>query len=248
MAKNLRFWEIDSLRGIAVVMMVVFHLLFDLSYFGGFWVNVDSGFWLYFARATAAIFIFLVGVSLTISYSRAYAKYKTEKGLFMKYLKRGLKIFSWGLVITLITWIFFRGEFIIFGVLHFIGISIILAYPLIKYRYRNLFLGIILVALGLYLRNFTFDFSWLMWLGFVPKSFYTFDYFPILPWFGVVLIGLFFGNLLYEKSKRKFKLSDLSRSVSARFSGFLGRHSLFIYLIHQPAIILILYFLGIAKI
>ncbi len=96
---------------------------------------------------------FLMGVSLTLSNSRAQitGKYR-EGGLFKKYLKRGLKIFSLGLLITLATWIFIPQEFIIFGVLHFIGISIILSYPFLKSKYLNLFLGIGLIIIG--------DLSW----------------------------------------------------------------------------------------
>jgi len=246
MQKNLRFWEIDSLRGIAIMMMIVFHFLFDLAYFGGYSFNVSSGFWLYFARATAAIFIFLVGVSLTISFSRVSKA--RSKGLFPKYLKRGLGIFACGMAITLITWIFFRQEFIIFGVLHFIGISIILAYPFIRWKYKNLAIGAILIAAGLLLRNFTFNFQWLMWLGFVPKSLYTFDYFPLLPWFGVVMIGLFFGNMLYANGRRQFRIFSLPEKHAARFFSFLGRHSLLIYLVHQPLLILVFYLAGMARI
>ena len=128
----------------------------------------------------------------------------------MKYLMRGLKIFSYGLVITLVTWIFLREGFIIFGILHLIGISIILAYPFLKLRFQNLFLGILLIFFGICLQRFTVDSYWLIWLGFTPSSLYTIDYFPILPWFGVVLIGLFFGNLLYPSYKRRFNLIDLS--------------------------------------
>jgi len=239
-----RFWEIDSLRGIAVIMMIIFHLLFDLAFFTRFNFNVDSGFWLFFARATASIFIFLVGVSLTISYSRAE---KQGKSRFSKYLKRGLKIFSWGLAITLITWIFFRQEFIIFGVLHFIGLSIIFAYPFIKYKWRNLVAGVFIIALGIYLSKITFSFSWLMWLGFVPKYLYTLDYFPLLPWFGVILIGLFAGNILYRKNSRAFKIADLSKNYAARAFGWLGRHSLFIYLLHQPVLMGVIYIAGLMR-
>jgi uncharacterized membrane protein len=130
-----------------------------------------------------------------------------------------------------------RNGFIIFGVLHFIGISIILAYPFIRFRILNLLVGVIVVIIGLYLQNFVFDFNWLFWLGFKPMYFYTFDYFPILPWFGVVLIGLFFGKMLYPNYKRRFKIKDLSGFKISKLFCFLGRHSLLIYLIHQPILV-----------
>ena len=58
-----RFWEIDALRGVAIIMMVIFHTVFDLNYFGSYGFDLYSGLWFYVARATATIFIFLVGVS-----------------------------------------------------------------------------------------------------------------------------------------------------------------------------------------
>lgn len=245
-----RFWEIDSLRGFAIIMMIAYHLIYDLNYFGVYNFNIYSGFFWYFARATAFIFIFLVGISLTLSYSRAIKskEYSTEKELFAKYSKRGLRIFSWGLFITLVTWIFLGDDFIVFGVLHFIGISIILEYPFIKHGYLNLCLGILFIAVGLYLRNFTFDSYWLVWLGFIPHNFHTVDYFPLFPWLGVVSIGLFFGNLLYKNYIRKFELPDLSNFYLIRLFCFLGRNSLLIYLIHQPVLIILLYSFGILNI
>ena len=243
-----RFWEIDFLRGLAIIMMIVFHLLYDLTYFGGCDLNLHYGFWLYFAYATATIFIFLVGVSLTLSFTRANKIQNSGQKLYLKYLKRGLRIFSWGLIITLMTWIFLRDGFVLFGILHLIGISIILAYPFLKLRYWNLLLGIAFISLGIYLKNFTFGFLWLVWLGFMPDHFYTVDYFPIFPWFGVVLIGVFFGNLLYPDYTRKFNLCDLSNFNFIGLFCLLGRHSLIIYLIHQPILLILLYLRGIAGI
>lgn len=245
-----RFWEIDSLRGLAIVMMILFHFIFDLNFFGVYDFNLYSGFYFCLARVTAFIFIFLVGISLTLSYSRAKRskRYETEKKLFLKYLKRGLTIFSWGLIITLVTWFFMGEYFIVFGILHFIGIAIILEYPFIKYDYLNLYIGMAFIALGLYLEQFTFNFSFLMWLGFIPSNLHTLDYFPIFPWLGVVSLGLFFGNSLYKNYVRRFKLTDLSKSPPILLFSFLGRNSLLIYLIHQPVLILILYLFGVLNV
>ncbi|MFQ5974769.1 MAG: heparan-alpha-glucosaminide N-acetyltransferase [Candidatus Hydrothermarchaeales archaeon] len=236
-----RFWEIDFFRGTAIIMMILFHFLFDITYFGEYNFNVYSGFWLYFARATATIFILLVGISLTLSFSRAKITQKAGKKLFIKYLKRGFRIFSWGLLITLITWIFLRNDLIIFGILHLIGISIILAYPFLELRFWNLIIGIFFISFGMYLKKFTFSSPWLLWLGLRSENFYPLDYFPIFPWFGVILIGLFFGNLLYPNHKRNFSLPDISNPFTNLFC-FLGRHSLLIYLIHQPLLLGILHF------
>ena len=246
-----RFWEIDFLRGIAIIMMVLYHLLYNLHYFAHFNVNVYSGFWMYFARTTATIFIFLVGVSLSISYSRVklFTSGATkEMRLFLKFLRRGLKVFSWGLIITLVTRIFLGKAFIIFGILHLIGISIILAYPFLKLRYWNLLIGVLCIFLGAYLKGFSFDFYWLSWLGFRPAQFYSVDYFPLLPWFGVVLFGIFFGNIFYADYSRKFQLVEFSSLSGVKLLCFLGKHSLLIYLLHQPLMIAVFYLLGMVNI
>lgn len=227
-------------------MMVTFHLIFDLTYFGIYDFDVSSGFWWVFARLTAFIFIFLVGISLTLSHTRAEITGKTREnhGLFPKYLKRGLKIFSLGILITLATWLFIPEDFIVFGILHFIGIAIILEYPFLNKKYTNLILGIFFIIAGLIIAQFTVNYPWLLWLGLKPEVFITVDYFPVLPWLGVVSLGLFAGTLLYRDYKRIFNLPDLSKNHFVRLFSFLGRHSLLIYLIHQPILIIALYMLG----
>jgi uncharacterized membrane protein len=246
---NKRFWEVDSARGLAIIMMIIYHFLYDLTFFGVYPFEVYSGFLWFFARITAFTFIFLMGVSLALSSSRTELSGEyDEGGLFNKYLKRGLKIFSLGLIITLVTWIFIPQEFIIFGVLHFIGITIILAYPFLKKKYLNLILGIIIIILGLYLGSLNFDYYWLVWLGFIPNNLQTVDYFPIFPWFGVVLLGLFFGGIFYKNYQRRFKIPDLSKRYIIRTFSFMGRNSLIIYLIHQPLLIILLYLLGVINI
>jgi len=242
-----RFWEIDFLRGISLAKMVIYHLLYNLNYFGQYDINLNSTFWLY-ASVNRPIFIFLVGVSLTLSFSKAKKSFMNEKRLFLKYLIRGLKIFSWGLIITLVTRVFLREGYVVFGVLHLIGISIILAYPFLKLRLWNLIIGILLIFLGLYLKDLTFNFYWLVWLGLKPVHFYSVDYFPLLPWFGVVLMGIFIGNLFYPDRSRKFHLPDFSDFYIIKSFCFLGKHSLFIYLIHQPLIIAFLYLFGLVSI
>jgi uncharacterized membrane protein len=78
-------------------------------------------------------------------------------------------------------------------------------------------------------------------LGFKPSQFYTVDYFPILPWFGVVLIGIFIGNTLYPFNKRRFKIKDISQLKFVKFFCFLGRKSLIIYFLHQPILLLLIH-------
>ncbi len=239
-----RLWEIDALRGIAVVAMVLYHFSYDLAYFGIFGVGFfRSGLGLETGRAIGTSFIFLAGLSLTLSYRRALARRSPGQELFRKYLGRGLRIFSYGLLITFLTWIFVPREMIVFGVLHLIGVSIVLAYPFLGLRLPNVALGAGCIVLGLYLGNFGTDHPWLAWLGIRP-DFFMLDYWPIFPWFGVVLLGVFAGNALYgNQRKRTARAAPPLRAV--RPLTFLGRHSLPIYLVHQPVLLATLILLGV---
>lgn len=240
-----RFWEVDLLRGLAVIMMIVFHFLFNLDFFGEYHYVLDSGFWSYFQQATAALFFLTAGIALTLSHARALSYARAGDRDFWRFFRRGVKIFAWGMVITVVTRFFLQEGFVVFGVLHCIGVSIILAYPFLK-RYLWAFpVGVFCLVAGNYLDNFTFTFPWLLWLGFIPEQFYTVDYFPLLPWFGLFLLGLFLGGLLYPSGWRRFFLPDCPAFPPLRWVIFLGRHSLVIYLLHQPALLVVLTVLGV---
>ncbi len=235
-----RFWEIDFLRGIAIIMMIIYHILFDLYFLDVLKINLHSLLLRLFLYPIGTTFLLLVGVSLTISYSRI-KNTLSEKEAWLKFIKRGIMIFCLGLALTTVTWVFLDSGFIIFGVLHCIGICIILSIPFLKYRFFNLFLGLILVFIGIALRTMVFDFSYLVWLGFIPSGFYTIDYFPLLPWFGVVLLGIAIGNYVYPNAKRRFPLRDLSKNRLLKPLCLFGHHSLIIYLLHQPILLSIIF-------
>lgn len=232
-----RFWEVDFLRGTAVVLMIFFNYAFTLRYFGIYTVGGEWAFWWLFPRIIAGTFIFLMGMSLTLSYHRS------KDAQFKKYLLRGLKIFGYGLAITIVTWLYMREGFVVFGILHFIGLSTILAYPFLRYGRLNFLLGALALFAGFLLSQYTLNSAWLLWLGLVPVGFYTIDYFPLLPWFGLTLIGIAAGNLLYSKGKRRFRMPELSHAPPVQTFSFLGRHSLLIYLAHQPVLLAALYLL-----
>jgi uncharacterized membrane protein len=243
-AKEQRFWEVDAARGVAIVMMVVYHLTYDLDTFGGYGIESTSGFWAHFADATASAFLLLVGISLAISYSRAGA----GRGLFGKYLRRGLRILAYGMALT-VAFLALGLGVVAFGILHLIGVSIILAYPLLKYRFANLFLGVSIIAIGWYVRaqDVSSESPWLLPLGVVPEGMFMPDYRPLLPWFGVVLLGLFAGNVLYGGGKKPAGIPGKAPRL-ARPLVPLGRNSLFIYLIHQPVLVALLAALGVIEI
>ena len=231
-----RLWEIDILRGVAIVFMIFFHFLYDLNHFSITNMRLYSGPMAYVVYITASVFVILVGVSLTLSYSKAQQRL-SKKEIRFKVLRRGAKIFLLGMVITVISWIYIPERFVIFGVLHCIGVSIILSLPFIRYKATNLILGFLLIGVGVYLKTLTFDFNWLIPLGFLPRRFFTIDYFPLLPWFGVVMVGVAIGNFIYPNAKRRFQLGDQSRNLVTKALCFIGRHSLIIYFLHQPILV-----------
>lgn len=236
--KSVRFWEVDALRGLAVVMMVIYHFVFNLYYFGVTDMIFTNPFWFYFQRTTATLFILLVGVSLALRQERSLIR-----PTYWVLAKRGLQLVGWGLVISTITWFALGPNFYVrFGILHFIGVSILLAYPFLRWRWVNVGLGIMMIALGIWLQQFRFDppWSYLFWLGLEPVNHSSVDFFPFVRWFGVVLIGIAMGNWLYAKGERHFPLIDLPLAPPIFALRWMGRYALSIYLLHQPILLVLL--------
>ncbi|MFU8796349.1 MAG: heparan-alpha-glucosaminide N-acetyltransferase [Dehalococcoidia bacterium] len=248
MTTRRRFWEIDLLRTNAIVVMITFHTLYLLGFFRIHYTDLHTLFPLWFA-AGGGTFIFLAGVSLSIAHSRA----KKLSG----FVKRGLRIFGLGMIITAITWVitlgqpiqtgllnffgdaFITQEFVKFGILHFFGITFMIGPLFLRFRFINLALGAALMATGFLLQSTSVDFPWLFWLGLRPHGFRAFDHIPLLPWFGLFLIGMFAGSMLYPRGDRGFRLPELTSPVIPVIT-FPGRHPLIIYLLQWPAIIGIL--------
>jgi uncharacterized membrane protein len=232
-----RYWEIDLARGIAILMMILFHTVFDLYFFRIFSVDIYSGFWRYFALTTASLFLLIVGISLTISRARVASK-KSGYQLALKFVYRGAGIFLLGLLVTLCTWLFLKEGFIVFGILHLIGVSIMLSPLFFRFKKWNSVLGLLCLVIGFFFATRTGP-IWLLPLGIHPATFWSVDYEPIFPWFGVVLIGMGLGEFLYPEGIRSFTLPQIPEMV-VRPLAFMGRHSLIIYLVHQPIIILVI--------
>jgi len=205
-------------------MMIVFHFLWNLNFFYNYNINLYSGFWKIFQIITASLFLFLVGISIFISNV-------LTKSRFSKYFFRGLKIFLLGLIITIVTKIIFPQSFIVFGVLHLIGLSIIMLYFFKDFFYLNLIFGICFIIFGKILPKV--NFNYLLFLGLHSETFHSIDYFPIFPWFGIFLFGLFFGRILFSIDGRNYQIKDLSNYKIVKIFCFIGKHSLKIYLYHQ---------------
>jgi uncharacterized membrane protein len=232
-----RYWEIDALRGTAVIMMVVFHTVFALSYFGVRPVDVIHGFWRLFALATATLFILIAGVSLSVSSARATGALGS-RGVAWKNIRRGAGLFLLGMGITLVTWLLLPGEFILFGVLHCIGLSIALSPLFLRFGRWNLLVGAGIILLAPFVGGISGPLP-LAWLGIHPADFASLDYVPLVPWLGVFLAGMGLGFQFYPGGRRGFPAGAGERPPLSPVT-FLGRHSLPVYLIHVPVILLVL--------
>jgi uncharacterized membrane protein len=157
-----RFWELDLLKGSAVVSMIVFHTAFDLNYFGPYETDIHSGSWLYFSLMVATTFILAAGISLSLNHSRDLMKGFSREEIRDKLIIRGLWIFSLGLGVTMATYLLIGQGFIIFGVIHLIGISTILAWQFFSVGRWNVLAASAIIFLGIYLQGLIFSFSWLL--------------------------------------------------------------------------------------
>ncbi len=234
----------DTLRGVAIVLMVFYHFMWDVAFFQIYPLNIYGVAWQSFARFIATLFLFVVGVSLTLSYNRE-ARQAGSGPSFRKYLLRGGKIFGLGLIITIATYFFVGPSFVVFGILHLIGFSIVGAYPFLKLdKFITLGAGILIILAGIYIDSLRSESPWLIWLGVKQPGRSMVDYYPVFPFFGIVLIGVFAGWMLYPTGIRRFAWPDLSQVGPVQGLRFLGRHSLLIYLTHQPILIGLLFVLG----
>lgn len=241
-----RFEEIDFIRGLAVVLMIAYHTIFDLYIVGLLDLRIGSLPLEMFADVTAGTFFSVVGISLYISYSRTKGEGHGANYRLKKYLARGVKLLGWGAIVTAVTYFLFPDMVILFGALHFIGVSVILGYIALEFTtnwgrfYRFALLTLIVIAIFLInepVRNLRANNPYLLWLGITPPDFQSLDYFPIFPWFGLVVSGLLLGEILYPGGTRKWGLYRMENPPLE----FLGRHALVIYFLHQPFIYLSLF-------
>jgi len=233
MKTSQRFWQIDFWRGITVLLMVFFNWSFTLFFLNIYKLDLGFLYWRVFPQFIGGSFIFLAGLSVVLSRKR-YPMADNKK-----YFLRGLKILLLGLGITLLTWLSFPSYTIVFGILHMIGFSVLVSPLFFKLGESKLLLSVIILIFGFTFQSFFVNSAFLFPIGLVNQSFQTFDYWPVLPWLGVFLLGMYFGEKLFENKKH----SENKNFISKVFC-LLGRNSLKIYLVHQPVLILVLLGLG----
>ncbi|MBN2603468.1 MAG: DUF1624 domain-containing protein [Candidatus Thermoplasmatota archaeon] len=233
-----RFIELDALRGVAIGLMILLHLLWDLDYFGVVPLNHEI---YQMQKIVPLIFFALVGICLAIcQQKKKYLSEEKQKQFNKHVATRGLKICGLGLIINIVSFIVMPERPVIFGVLHFIGLSIILSIPFLKLKKYNIITACIVWIIAFLMANFTIENPTVLHLiiGIHQPDIwrYTLDYFPLFPWFGGVLFGIFLGNVLYNGNERRFHLPDISNYRPICALSWMGKHSLAIYLGHQPII------------
>lgn len=219
-----RLQSIDVYRGLAILAMVAYHLIWDLNYYGliSVGIGVDAA-WFAFQRSILTAFLLLTGAGLWLGH---------KDGIdWRRFWRREALLVAAAVGVSLVTWFQFGPYFAYFGVLHAIALSALLALPLVR---APLWAGIGVAALFLVLpavfSSPLFNTQWLAWIGFFTAVPETADLVPMFPWFGVVVLGLV-GMRLFEKAPI-FAWS--SRAWPMRSLALIGRWSLIIYLVHQP--------------
>ena len=257
MQAHTRYPEIDLLRTIAIAGMIVYHTAFDLAFFYEVDLNVFDGLWKLLARSVAILFLLLVGVSFVISWERT-TKTKMQDtrnnddvswflpacrtGRFLvsykKYVTRGLMILACAMAITLVTYVLDPSTYIRFGILHVIGTATFLLPLFARARSFAFVPGLLLILTGQWMQSIHPETPLLIPVGMYPASFTSLDYFPLVPWLGVILIGVSLGHVLYIKNLSWRATVPFDRLP--RIFSWPGRHALIIYLVHQPLILGIL--------
>ncbi|EAR08012.1 heparan-alpha-glucosaminide N-acetyltransferase [Reinekea blandensis] len=211
---------IDQFRGIAVILMAIFHFCYDLSVFGFLTFEMNGGFFTWFRFLIVTLFFTSVGAGLYL------AHYPTIR--WRKFWWREAKIAAGALIISISTLLMYPRSWVWFGVLHFITVASVLALPFVRRPALALTIGVSVFLLY----NLT---PWFnlhpLWVAFndplnLPKG--TQDLTRLIPWVGMVLIGIWLGQ------QRFFGFSALPLGPLERPVQFISRHSLLIYLFHQP--------------
>lgn len=235
--KKDRVHGIDFIRGLAVINMVIYHLLYDLVYVFDkevFGFSVSKAY--IWQQAIVITFVFISGISCFFSRHN---------------IKRGIKIFGLAMVLSAATYIVLPEEFIAFGILHFLGLSIIV-FGLLKKSLEKVpsaigagfsffvflvtkgvsrgFIGVADIKIFELPYQF-YNSKYLFWLGFPNNGFFSGDYVPIFPWFFMLLFGCFSWKLVYNSKYLKW-FSDLKFPVI----NDVGKKALWIYMLHQPII------------
>jgi uncharacterized membrane protein len=238
--KSPRILLIDTLRGIALIAMATYHLTWDLEFFGYLDPGTATqGFFRIYARSIASSFLFLAGVSLVLAHGRTIR--------WPSFWKRLAIVAGAALAISVATYVAFPHGWIYFGILHNIAVSSVIGLLFLR---LPLAIGILVpllivaamianasIAPGI-LSSSAFDTRWLSWLGFAELPPRSNDYVPLFPWLAALLAGVAIARIALARGWN-FRLADIQRRDTLLAKA--GRHSLIVYLVHQPVLIALVY-------
>lgn len=216
-----RIWELDFFRGIALAAMVYFHVVYDMKEFFNYPVVYLSGINYYIGKLSVILFILISGVSCSLSRSN---------------MKRGLKLLGIALLVSLFSYLYNPDFVIKFGIIHFFAASLML-YPVLN-KLNNIFLfllGTLIIYLNTVLSRITVPNDYLFPFGVTSPGFVSSDYYSLIPWLGLFLYGMVLGRVLYKEKTSLFRFEIPNNIIS-----YLGRHTLVLYIIHQPIILALL--------
>lgn len=230
-----RFAIVDISRGVAIIAMIAYHLVWDLSYFRFIAANVGyDPVWVVIARSILAVFLFLVGTGLVLGHGGGIR--------WRSFWRRWAFVLVGALAITIATWFAFPDSFVYFGVLHAIALFSLLALPFLAAPlWLPIVVAVVVIGLPFVYADALFNEKLFSWLGFwlVPPP--ANDLVPVFPWFGAVLVGVVATRLVLASAlvPRLTAINPTGRL--ARVLAFMGRWSLLIYLLHQPILLGLVY-------
>ncbi len=224
-----RLVPLDLARTVALVGMVVYHFTFDLQMFGLIPAGTAGSGWLFWlARSVASSFMLFAGISLWLAHGHGF-----RGGAF---LRRWLRVAGAAALVTVVTLLALPDYYVFFGILHSIAAcSVIgLAFLRLPAGLTLLAAGAAIVAPGV-LAGPMFDAGWLRFLGLHTLPTNAVDFVPLLPWIGPFLIGLALARLAEQAGlvARAQRWSATAPPLLHRLA-WPGRHTLAIYLLHQP--------------
>jgi len=230
-----RVAAIDVARGAALIGMALYHLSWDFAYFH----LAPAEFPLIapmrlFSHAVAGAFLMLAGASLALAH---------RGGLRWRAFWRRLGVVGGAAaLLTLATYFYAPQQTIFFGILHCIAVSSLLAAPLLRLpAWVGLAAGALVIAAPAFFASPAFNAPALVWLGVGTVPPQTLDWRPLAPWSGLVFLGLALTRLNFQRlsASRLWRWRPAARP--GRALAFAGRHSLAIYLVHQPILFALLF-------
>lgn len=225
---------IDTLRGLAIALMFIYHFSFDLNYFGYVKIKFSHDpLWLNFRVLIVSLFLSVMGYSLYLAH---HARWRVRA-----WLKRVGLLTLAALVVSLSSYLMYPHSFIFFGILHFIALASLLGLLFVRLGYLNLVIGGALLWVSTHYSHAFFNQPAWQWFGLMTHKPVTQDYVPLLPWFGVVLLGLGLAHWTQNNQNLSQRLYWQSDHPAIKSLTFAGRHSLLIYLVHQPVFLGLLY-------